>query len=52
MLELCKALTLKHIAQVPDYLRTSGQRDAMGINFGSLELGIKKFVLCLLCLLW
>ncbi len=44
-LKACKALTPEHVAQVPRYLRTSGKRDAMRINFGSSRLEIKKFVL-------
>ena len=44
-LKACKALTSEHVAQVLGYLRASGQRDAMLINFGSSRLEIKKFVL-------
>ena len=44
-LKACKALAPEHIAQVLGYLRASGQRDAMLINFGSARLEIKKFVL-------
>ena len=38
-------VTSEHVAQVLGYLRASGQRDAMLINFGSSRLEIKKFVL-------
>ena len=44
-LKACKALMSEHVAQVLGYLRASGQRDAMRINFGSSRLEIKKFVL-------
>jgi GxxExxY protein len=44
-LKACKALTSEHVAQVLGYLRASGQRDAMLINFRSSRLEIKKFVL-------
>ena len=44
-LKACKALMSEHVAQVLGYLRASGQRDAMLINFGSSRLEIKKFVL-------
>ena len=44
-LKACKVLMSEHVAQVLGYLRASGQRDAMLINFGSSRLEIKKFVL-------
>ena len=40
-----RPLMSEHVAQVLGYLRASGQRDAMLINFGSSRLEIKKFVL-------
>ena len=44
-LKACKALAPEHTAQVLGYLRASGQRDAMLINFGSPRLEIKKLIL-------
>ena len=44
-LKACKALTPEQVAPVLGYLRASGQRDAMLINFGSSRLEIRKFVL-------
>ena len=41
-LKACKALMSEHVAQVLGYLRASGQRDAMLINFGSSRLEIKN----------
>ena len=44
-LKACKALAPEQTAQVLGYLRASGQRDAMLINFGSPRLEIKKLIL-------
>ncbi len=44
-LKACKVLAPEHIAQVLGYLRASGQRDAMLMNFGSARLEIKKLIL-------
>ena len=44
-LKACRALAPEHVAQVLGYLRASGQRDAMLINFGSSRVEIKKFLL-------
>lgn len=44
-LKACKVLAPEHTAQVLGYLRASGQRDAMLINFGSARLEIKKLIL-------
>lgn len=40
-----KHLSDDHTAQVLGYLRASGFRDAMLINFGSARLQVRKFVL-------
>ena len=44
-LKASKALADEHIAQVLGYLRASGQRHAMLINFGSPRIQIKKLIL-------
>lgn len=44
-LKACKALAPEHKAQVLGYLRASGQRHALLINFGSPRIEIKKFIL-------
>lgn len=44
-LKACKALAAEHTAQVLGYLRASGQRDALLINFGAPKLQIRKFIL-------
>jgi GxxExxY protein len=44
-LKACKALAGEHTAQVLGYLRASGQRHALLINFGSPKIEIKKLVL-------
>ncbi len=41
----CGALDSNHTAQVIGYLRASGTRDAMLINFGAPRLQVKKLVL-------
>ena len=47
VLELKAARTLapEHIAQTLGYLRASGHRDAMLINFGAAKLQVKKLIL-------
>lgn len=44
-LKACRALAPEHTAQTLGYLRASGQRDALLINFGSAKLEIKKLIL-------
>jgi len=44
-LKACKALAAEHTAQVLGYLRSSSQRHALLINFGSPKIEIKKFVI-------
>ena len=44
-LKACKVLTPEHTAQVLGYLRASGHRDAMLINFESARIEIKKLIL-------
>lgn len=44
-LKACKALANEHVAQVLGYLRASGQRHALLINFGASKLEIRKFIL-------
>ncbi len=44
-LKACKTLADEHLAQVLGYLRASGQRDALLINFGSPRIQIKKVIL-------
>ena len=44
-LKACKALAPEHTAQVLGYLRASGQRHALLINFGSPRIEIKKLIL-------
>lgn len=44
-LKACKALAAEHTAQVLGYLRASGQRNALLINFGSPKIEIKKLIL-------
>jgi len=44
-LKACKALADEHVAQTLGYLRASGRRDALLINFGAPTLQIKKLVL-------
>jgi len=44
-LKACRTLTNDHVAQVLGYLRASGKRHALLINFGASKLEIRKFVL-------
>jgi len=44
-LKACKTLADEHLAQVLGYLRASGQRDALLINFGSSKIQFKKVIL-------
>jgi len=44
-LKACKALASEHTAQVLGYLRASGNRHALLINFGSPRIEFKKLVL-------
>ena len=44
-LKACKTIADEHIAQVLGYLRASGQRDGLLINFGSPKIQIKKLIL-------
>jgi GxxExxY protein len=44
-LKSCKAIAQEHVAQILEYLRASGQRHAMLINFGSQNIEIRKFIL-------
>lgn len=44
-LKACKALADEHTAQVFGYLRASGHRHAMLVNFGSPKIQFKKLVL-------
>jgi GxxExxY protein len=44
-LKACKALVAEHTGQVLGYLRASGQRDALLINFGYPKIEIKKLKL-------
>ena len=44
-LKACKALADAHFAQVLGYLRASGHRHAMLINFGAPRIQIKKVIL-------
>ena len=44
-LKACKALANEHMAQVLGYLRASGQRHALLINFGSPKIEMKKLIL-------
>ncbi len=43
-LKACKTLADEHTAQVLGYLRASGQRDGLLINFGSPIIQIKKLI--------
>lgn len=44
-LKACKGLADEHIAQVLGYLRASGHRHALLINFGAPKIQIKKLIL-------
>jgi GxxExxY protein len=44
-LKACKTLANEHVAQVLGYLRASGKRHALLINFGASKLEIRKLVL-------
>lgn len=44
-LKACQAVANEHIAQVLGYLRASGLRHALLINFGAPKLEIRKFIL-------
>lgn len=44
-LKACKAIADEHIAQVLGYLRASGKRHGLLINFGAPTLQLKKLVL-------
>ena len=44
-LKACKAIADEHVAQILGYLRASGKRHGLLINFGAPQLQIKKFVL-------
>jgi len=44
-LKACKSLTNEHVAQVLGYLRASGKRHALLINFGVSKTEIRKLIL-------
>ncbi len=44
-LKAVRTLAPEHTAQTLGYLRASGQRDAMIINFGTTKLQVKKLIL-------
>lgn len=44
-LKAARTLVPEHIAQTLGYLRASGYRDAMLINFGAATLQVKKLIL-------
>jgi GxxExxY protein len=44
-LKACKMLADEHLAQVLGYLRATGFRDALLINFGTPRIQIKKIIL-------
>ena len=44
-LKACKTVADEHVAQVLGYLRASGLRHALLINFGSPTIQIKKLIL-------
>ncbi|PIS37166.1 MAG: GxxExxY protein [Nitrospirae bacterium CG_4_9_14_3_um_filter_53_35] len=44
-LKACKTLADEHIAQVLGYLRASGNRHALLINFGAPKIQFKKLIL-------
>ena len=44
-LKACQCLANEHVAQALGYLRASGQRHALLINFGAPRIEIKKLIL-------
>lgn len=44
-LKACRTLAPEHTAQALGYLRASGYRDALVINFGAAKIEFKKLVL-------
>jgi len=44
-LKACKCLVDEHVAQLLGYLRASGKRHGLLINFGAPRLEIRKYVL-------
>ena len=44
-LKACKTIAEEHVAQILGYMRASGKRHGLLINFGSPQLQIKKYVL-------
>ncbi len=44
-LKVCKAIADEHLSQVFGYLRATGQRHGLLINFGSQQIQFKKLVL-------
>jgi GxxExxY protein len=44
-LKACKCLVDEHVAQLLGYLRASGKRHGLLINFGAPKLEIRKYVL-------
>ena len=44
-LKACKAIADEHVAQILGYLRASGKRHGLLINFGAPKLEIRKFVM-------
>ena len=44
-LKASRTLVREHVAQTLGYLRASGHRDAMLINFGAAKLQVRKLIL-------
>lgn len=44
-LKACKAIAEEHVAKILGYLRASGKRHELFINFGVSQFQIKKYVL-------